>query len=91
MAEDWTPPAGLRRGATVDDVVALLDGRRCVRRLVLFEDAHGAPLSVLRILTDLPVPLAGCCWSCGLNATNCRTFDGCCPDCTHADPPVRPD
>lgn len=86
MAEQWTPPAGLRRGAVHDEVIQLEDGRRVVRRLVMFEDGSGAPLSVLRIVTDLPAPLVGLCWSCGLNAVDCSSFGGCRPGCTHADP-----
>lgn len=87
-AAPFEPPAGLRRGAVVDDVLIRLDGTRAVVRVILFEDAYGAPCSTFRIVTDLPVPLAGCCWSCGLNAANCRSYDGCCADCTHADPPL---
>jgi len=88
MAEPFDPPPGLRRGATVDDVMTRPDGTRVVVRTVMFEDAHGAPLSTFRIVTDIPAPLVGCCWACGLNAVNCRSFGGCCPDCTHADPPT---
>ena len=44
------------RGAVIDDVVQYPDGKRYVRRGVLFENPPGVPESVRVIYTPFPSP-----------------------------------